>query len=92
MRALPISRPTAATFPWCETSSARSSLSLGALSLVAMRGISDDVYVQIGLVMLIGLSAKNSILIVEFAEQQLEHGKTIIEAGTLATAAAYSGG
>ena len=48
---------------------------LGALGLVAARGISDDVYVQIGLVMLIGLSAKNSILIVEFAEQQLEHGQ-----------------
>ena len=35
---------------------------LGALGLVALRGMSNDVYCQIGLVMLIGLSAKNSIL------------------------------
>ncbi|QHS51714.1 efflux RND transporter permease subunit [Edaphobacter sp. 12200R-103] len=53
---------------------------LGALALVSARGLVDDVYVQIGLVMLIGLSAKNSILIVEFAEQQIEHGKSVIEA------------
>jgi len=56
------------------------------LALVSARGISDDVYVQIGLVMLIGLSAKNSILIVEFAEQQLNHhGKSIIEAAIIAS-------
>ena len=53
---------------------------LGALGLVALRGLSNDVYCQIGLVMLIGLSAKNSILIVEFAEQLRAKGRTIAEA------------
>ncbi|MGI4980976.1 MAG: efflux RND transporter permease subunit, partial [Janthinobacterium lividum] len=52
---------------------------LGALSLVSLRGLNDDVYVQIGLVMLIGLSAKNSILIVEFAEDIRKRGKNIID-------------
>jgi len=53
---------------------------LGALLLISARGLVDDVYVQIGLVMLIGLSAKNSILIVEFAEQLIGQGRTIINA------------
>jgi hydrophobic/amphiphilic exporter-1 (mainly G- bacteria), HAE1 family len=53
---------------------------LGALLFIQMRGLVNDVYVQIGLVMLIGLSAKNSILIVEFAEQLLAQGRTIINA------------
>ncbi len=53
---------------------------LGALLFVSMRGLVDDVYVQIGLVLLIGLSAKNSILIVEFAEQLIERGRSITEA------------
>jgi HAE1 family hydrophobic/amphiphilic exporter-1 len=53
---------------------------LGALGAVALRGLSNDVYCQIGLVMLIGLSAKNSILIVEFAEQLRHKGRSIAEA------------
>ena len=53
---------------------------LGALGLVSLRGLANDVYCQIGLVMLIGLSAKNSILIVEFAEQLRRKGRTISEA------------
>lgn len=53
---------------------------LGALAAVSLRGLSDDVYTQIGLVMLIGLAAKNAILIVEFAEQLLKQGRSIADA------------
>ncbi|HEY0307061.1 MAG TPA: efflux RND transporter permease subunit [Acidobacteriaceae bacterium] len=57
---------------------------LGALSAVTLRGLDNNIYVQIGLVLLIGLSAKNSILIVEFAEQIRAQGKSISEAAILA--------
>jgi HAE1 family hydrophobic/amphiphilic exporter-1 len=45
-----------------------------------LRGLANDVFCQIGLVMLIGLAAKNSILIVEFAEQLRAEGRSILEA------------
>jgi HAE1 family hydrophobic/amphiphilic exporter-1 len=57
---------------------------LGALGAQWARGFANDVYCQIGLVMLIGLAAKNSILIVEFAEQLRHKGATVIEAAVQA--------
>jgi HAE1 family hydrophobic/amphiphilic exporter-1 len=53
---------------------------LGALSAQWLRGLQNDVYCQVGLVMLVGLSSKNAILIVEFAEQLRHRGLPLIEA------------
>ncbi|HEY9601097.1 MAG TPA: efflux RND transporter permease subunit [Allocoleopsis sp.] len=53
---------------------------MGALSAQSLRGLSNDVYCQIGLVMLIGLASKNAILIVEFANQLRERGLSITKA------------
>jgi HAE1 family hydrophobic/amphiphilic exporter-1/multidrug efflux pump len=52
----------------------------GALSAVWLSGMANDIYFQIGLVTLIGLSAKNAILIVEFANQRYEHGMPLLDA------------
>ncbi|WP_455388881.1 efflux RND transporter permease subunit [Petrachloros mirabilis] len=51
----------------------------GALSAVWVRGMSNDIYFQIGLVTLIGLSAKNAILIVEFANKRYEAGQPLFD-------------
>src|SRR5207302_2975600 len=53
---------------------------LGAVTAQGLRGLQNDIYCQIGLVMLIGLSTKNAILIVEFAEQLRERGLNIVDA------------
>ncbi|HUL93603.1 MAG TPA: multidrug efflux RND transporter permease subunit [Burkholderiales bacterium] len=52
----------------------------GALGFVAMRGLENDIYFQIGLVVLIGLAAKNAILIVEFAQQGFLEGMSAVDA------------
>lgn len=58
---------------------------LGSILFVYLRGLHDDVYFQTGLLLLIGLSAKNAILIVEFAmEEHLQKGKNVFDAAVSA--------
>ena len=52
----------------------------GAYAGLALRGMQNDIYAQIGIVMLIGLAAKNAILIVEFAKLEYERGRPLVEA------------
>lgn len=53
---------------------------LGAALGVYLRGLDNDIYFQVGLVTLVGLAAKNAILVVEFAQQKLKEGYTLYDA------------
>ncbi|MBB4086042.1 efflux RND transporter permease subunit [Sphingomonas carotinifaciens] len=53
---------------------------IGAIAFVTLRGLTNDVYLQIGLLTTMGLAAKNAILMIEFAEQAEKQGKRVIDA------------
>ena len=53
---------------------------LGVFGFINMMGVTNNIYVQIGMIMLIGLLAKNAILIVEFALQRRQSGRSLVEA------------
>jgi multidrug efflux pump len=57
---------------------------IGAVFAVNLRGLENDVYLQIGLLTTMGLAAKNAILMIEFAEQEERKGKRVIEAAVAA--------
>ena len=52
----------------------------GSFFLLKVMGLANDIYAQVGMIMLIGLLGKNAVLIVEFAKQRQEAGRTVIEA------------
>jgi hydrophobe/amphiphile efflux-1 (HAE1) family protein len=68
---------------WAIPFSVMMDMPLGAIGVVAatsLRGMPNDIYFQIGLITIIGLSAKNAILVVEFAKEHFDRGATLVEA------------
>src|SRR5690606_6343132 len=53
---------------------------IGALAAVMIRDLPNDVYFKVGLIAIVGLSAKNAILIIEFAKDLRAHGRSLAEA------------
>ena len=53
---------------------------IGSVAAVTLRGMPNDVYFTVGLIAIVGLSAKNAILIIEFAKDLMAEGKTMYEA------------
>jgi multidrug efflux pump subunit AcrB len=53
---------------------------LGTVGATLLRGLGNDVFFQVGLLTTVGLSAKNAILIVEFAKENVDHGMGLVEA------------
>ena len=58
---------------------------IGAVLAVGLRGMPNDVFFKVGMITVIGLSAKNAILIIEFAKQLREQGMTLIDAAVEAS-------
>jgi hydrophobe/amphiphile efflux-1 (HAE1) family protein len=68
---------------WAIPFSVMMDMPLGAIGVVAatsLRGMPNDIYFQIGLITIIGLSAKNAILVVEFAKEHFDRGATLVDA------------
>ncbi|WP_374421388.1 multidrug efflux RND transporter permease subunit [Chromobacterium sp.] len=58
---------------------------IGAIGAVMLRGMPNDVFFKVGMITVIGLSAKNAILIIEFAKQLHEEGKSLVDAAVQAS-------